>query len=461
MKSFNSEAPPKDGERISIQDGKLQVPDQPIIPFIEGDGTGRDIWRASRRVFDAAVEKAYGGKRRIAWYEVYAGEKAFNRFGEWLPDDTVKAIAEFCVAIKGPLTTPVGGGIRSLNVTLRQVLDLYACVRPVRYFDGVPSPVKHPERVDVVIFRENTEDVYAGIEFAKGSERALELIALLNDKYGYHVREDSGIGIKPISPFGTKRLVRRAIQYALDFGRPSVALVHKGNIMKFTEGAFRDWGYELAKEEFRDRIVTEFETWILDNREKKPSITNEENARAVEPGFDQMSESQRAKVVEQVEQTLASIWTTHGNGQWKHKLLVKDRIADSMFQQILIRPDEYSVVATPNLNGDYLSDAAAAQVGGLGMAPGANIGDIAAIFEATHGTAPKYADRDVINPSSVILSGIMMFDHLGWLEVSKMISEALTKTIQQKRVTYDLERQMEGATKLKTSEFAGAIIENM
>src|ERR1700733_9118384 len=317
MKSFNTEEVPKDGERISIRDGKLEVPDQPIVPFIEGDGTGRDIWRASRRVFDAAVEKAYGGKRRLAWYEVYAGEKAFNRFGQWLPDDTVEAIREFGVAIKGPLTTPVGGGIRSLNVTLRQVLDLYACVRPVRYFDGVPSPVKHPERVDVVIFRENTEDVYAGVEFARGSDRAVEIISLLNGKYGYHIREDSGIGVKPISATGTKRLVRRAIQYALDFGRPSVALVHKGNIMKFTEGAFRDWGYELAKDEFRDKIVTEMETWILDNREKKPSITHEENARAIEPGFDQMSESQRASVVELVKQTIGSIWTTHGDGQWK------------------------------------------------------------------------------------------------------------------------------------------------
>ena len=461
MKSFNGLEPPKDGERITIKNGKPEVPDRPIVPFIEGDGTGRDIWRASQRVFDAAVEKAYGGKRQIAWYEVYAGEKAFNKFGSWLPDDTVEAIAEYCVAIKGPLTTPVGGGIRSLNVTLRQVLDLYACVRPVRYFDGVPSPVKHPERVDVVIFRENTEDVYAGIEFPMGSDRAKEIIALLNGKYGFKVREDSGIGIKPMSPTGTKRLVRRAIQYALDFGRPSVSLVHKGNIMKFTEGAFRDWGYELAREEFRDRVVTEVETWILDNRDKKPSITDEENARAIEPGFDQMSESQRAKVVEMVRQTMESIWATHGNGQWKKKLLVKDRIADSMFQQILIRPDEYSVVATPNLNGDYLSDAAAAQVGGLGMAPGANIGDRAAIFEATHGTAPKYADTDVINPSSVILSGVMMLDHMGWLEASKRITDALTKTIQQKRVTYDLHRQMEGATKLKTSEFAGAIIENM
>jgi len=461
MASFNGVEVPTDGTSITVEGEKLSVPSNPIIPFIEGDGTGRDIWRASRRIFDAAVAKAYDGKRRIVWYEVFAGEKAFNMFGQWLPDDTVSAIAEFVVAIKGPLTTPVGGGIRSLNVTLRQVLDLYACVRPVRYFDGVPSPVKRPERVDVIIFRENTEDVYAGVEFAQGTDRAIEIISLLNSKYGYKVREDSGIGIKPISPTGTKRLVRRAIRYALEFGRPSVTLVHKGNIMKFTEGAFRDWGYELAKEEFRNEIVTELETWILDNRERNPQITDEENARAIEPGFDQMSESQRQGVINQVKSTLSSIWSTHGNREWKNKLLVKDRIADSMFQQILIRPDEYSVVATPNLNGDYISDAAAAQVGGLGMAPGANIGDKAAIFEATHGTAPKYADKDVINPSSVMLSGVMMLDHMGWREASKSIIDALTKTIQQKRVTYDLERQMQGATKVKTSEFASAIIENM
>jgi isocitrate dehydrogenase len=461
MATFNRIEVPADGQKITVEGMKLSVPDRPIIPFIEGDGTGRDIWRASRRVFDAAVEKAYGGSRRIVWYEIFAGEKAFNQFGEWLTDDSVKAIAEFAVAIKGPLTTPVGGGIRSLNVTLRQVLDLYACVRPVRYFTGVPSPVKHPENVDVVIFRENTEDVYAGVEFASETERAREIISLLNDKYGYKVRTDSGIGIKPMSPSGTKRLVRRAIQYALDFNRPSVTLVHKGNIMKFTEGAFRDWGYELAKEEFRSQIVTERETWILDNREKNPSLTEEENARMIEPGFEQMSEKQRAPAVEEVRNTLAAIWATHGAGEWKKRVLVKDRIADSIFQQILIRPDEYSILATPNLNGDYLSDAAAAQVGGLGMAPGANIGDRAAVFEATHGTAPKYADKDKVNPSSMILSGVMMFEHMGWREVSDRIVAALTKTIQQKRVTYDLHRQMEGATKLKTSEFASAMIENV
>src|SRR5262249_19925072 len=323
MASFNGAEVPTDGARISVDGEKLSVPANPIIPFIEGDGTGRDIWRASRRVFDAAVEKSYGGKRRIVWYEVFAGEKAFNMFGEWLPDDTVKAIAEFVVAIKGPLTTPVGGGIRSLNVTLRQILDLYACVRPVRYFDGVPSPVKRPERVDVIIFRENTEDVYAGVEFPSESDRAREVISLLNDQYGYKVRTDSGIGIKPISPSGTKRLVRRAIQYALDFNQPSVTLVHKGNIMKFTEGAFRDWGYELAKQEFRAQIVTERETWILDNRERNASITDEQNAQLIEPGFDQMSEKQQATAVDEVSQTLSAIWSTHGNGEWKKKLLVK------------------------------------------------------------------------------------------------------------------------------------------
>jgi isocitrate dehydrogenase len=461
MASFNGIEVPAEGQKITVGEGSLSVPDNPVIPYIEGDGTGRDIWKASQRVFDAAVEKAYGGTRKIVWYEIFAGEKCFNQFGEWLTDDSIKAIAEYVVAIKGPLTTPVGGGIRSLNVTLRQVLDLYACVRPVRYFEGVPSPVKHPEKVDVVIFRENTEDVYAGVEFTSGSERATEIITLLNEKYGYKVRTDSGIGIKPISPTGTKRLVRRAVKYALEFNRPTVTLMHKGNIMKFTEGAFRDWGYEVAKEEFREQIVTERETWILDNYDKNNALTGEENARMIEPGFAQMSEKQRAEVVQEVEEILAAIGATHGNGAWKSKLLIKDRIADSIFQQILIRPDEYDVIATPNLNGDYFSDAAAAQVGGLGMAPGANIGDKAAVFEATHGTAPKYADKDVINPSSVILSGVMMFDHMGWREVSNLIIQGLTKTIQQKRVTYDLERQTEGATKLKTSEFASAIIENM
>lgn len=413
MPVFNGFPTPEDGKKITVDGGKLNVPDNPIIPFIEGDGIGRDIWRASQRVFDAAVAKAYGGKRRIVWYEIFAGEKAFEKFSEWLPKGTLDAIQYCVVAIKGPLTTPVGGGIRSLNVSLRQALDLYACVRPVRYFSGVPTPVKHPEKLDVVIFRENTEDVYAGIEFQEGSDRALKLIDFLSD-LGYEINKDSGIGIKPISITATKNLVRRAIRYAIEHNRKLVTLVHKGNIMKYTEGAFRDWGYQLAKEEFRNQIVTEDELW-KDHNGKLP----------------------------------------------EGKVLINDRIADAMFQQILLRPDEYSVIATPNLNGDYLSDACAAQVGGLGMAPGANIGDNAAVFEATHGTAPKYADLDVINPSSVILSGIMMLEHMGWGEAGDLIVNGIVKTIDQKRVTYDLERQMEGATKVKTSEYADAIIENM
>ena len=413
MPTFNGIATPEDGGRISVQNNKLVVPDNPTIPYIEGDGIGRDIWKASVRVFDAAVEKAYGGKRRVVWYEIFAGEKAFTKFNEWLPKGTLDAIQHFIVAIKGPLTTPVGGGIRSLNVSLRQVLDLYACVRPVRYFNGVGAPVKHPEKLDVVIFRENTEDVYSGIEFQEGSDRAAKLIEFLKD-YGYQVNADSGIGIKPISITGTKNLVRRAIQYAVDHKKKVVTLVHKGNIMKYTEGAFRDWGYQLAKEEFRDKIVTEDE-----------------------------------------------LWKDHNGLMPEGKVLINDRIADAMFQQLLLRPDEYQVIATPNLNGDYLSDACAAQVGGLGLAPGANIGDAAAVFEATHGTAPKYADKDVINPGSVMLSGVMMFEHMGWQEVADIIINAIVKTIEQKKVTYDLERQMEGATKVKTSEFATAIIENM
>ena len=411
--SYNGLPVPTDGGRIRITEGQLKVPDNPIIPFIEGDGTGPDIWRASQRVFDAAVQQAYEGRRRIVWYEIFAGEKAHKRFNEWLPKDTLDAIREFVVAIKGPLTTPVGGGIRSLNVTLRQELDLYACVRPVRYFEGVPSPMREPERVNLVIFRENTEDVYAGIEFQEGSDRARKMLDFLHD-LGYDVREDSGFGIKPISRTGTRNLVRRAINDAILNKRRVVTLVHKGNIMKFTEGAFREWGYELAADEFGSVTVSEKDLW----------------------------EKFEGKLPE-------------------GKILINDRIADSMFQQLLLRPQEYEILATPNLNGDYLSDAAAAQVGGLGMAPGANIGDNAAIFEATHGTAPKYAGQDVINPGSVILSGVMMFDYLGWPEASALIIKGLTETVRQKRVTYDLHRQMEGATKLKTSEFADAIIENM
>jgi isocitrate dehydrogenase len=463
--SFNGVRVPADGQRITYSAGKYQVPDHPIIPFIEGDGTGRDIWKASARVFDAAVEKAYKGKRRVAWYEVFAGEKAKAKFDTWLPDDTVNAVKEFRVAIKGPLTTPVGGGIRSLNVALRQILDLYACVRPVKYYAGVPSPVKHPERMDLVIFRENTEDVYAGIEWEEGTPEVAKLIEFLNKdmlKGGKkQVRLDSGVGIKPISVTGTKRLVRMAIKHALENGRKSVTLVHKGNIQKFTEGAFRKWGYELATEEFRDKVVTERESWILGNVEANPKLTVEENAALIEPGLEFGSEDFRKELYAEVKHVLDTIGKSHGNGQWKKKVLINDRIADSIFQQVIIRPEEYSILACPNLNGDYISDACAAQVGGLGIAPGANIGDGYAVFEATHGTAPKYADKDVINPGSVILSGVMMFEFLGWKEAARLIESSMEKTIQQKYVTYDFERQMQGATKVKTSEFATRMIENM
>ncbi len=456
---------PADGKAIEFINGEFRIPDRPIIPFIEGDGTGRDIWKASRLVFDAAVEKVYGGKKKIEWLKIYAGEESFNKFKDWLPQDTVDAIRDFRIAIKGPLTTPVGGGIRSLNVALRQLLDLYACVRPVRHFEGVPSPVVHPERMNVVVFRENTEDVYAGIEWKSGSPEVKKLIDYLNNEMlkgtKKRIREDSGVGIKPISPFGTKRLVRRAIQHAIEKGRTVVTLVHKGNIMKFTEGAFRDWGYELATQEFRDQIVTERESWILDNKDRDPNLTVENNARMIEPGLEQATEDFKRSIYAEVKTVLDSIYSTHGKGQWKKKILVNDRIADSVFQQVLTRADEYQVFATPNLNGDYLSDSCAAQVGGLGIAAGANIGDGFGCFEATHGTAPKYADKDVINPSSVMLSGVMMFDFMGWKEVGKLIEDGIARTIQQKRVTYDLERMMPGATKLKTSEFAAAIIENM
>jgi isocitrate dehydrogenase len=410
MESYNNNPVPSAGEAIAVRGGKLDVPDHPIIPFIEGDGTGPDIWRAARTVFDAAVQTAYQGKRQVAWYEVFAGEKAFNQFQDWLPKGTLDAIHRFHAAIKGPLTTPVGGGIRSLNVTLRQLLDLYVCLRPVRYFPGVPSPMKRPELLDVVIFRENTEDVYAGIEWKAGTEQAQKIIQFLEKEMGKKIRADSGIGIKPVSETASKRLIRRAIQYALDNGRRSVTLVHKGNIMKFTEGAFRDWGYEAAREEFPLTCIAE-----------------------------------------------ADAAATPAAG----KVVVKDRIADSMFQQVLLRPEEYDVIATLNLNGDYLSDACAAQVGGLGMAPSANIGDEHGVFEATHGTAPKYAGQDIVNPSSVILCGAMMFHFIGWKEVAQLIEQGITETIRQKRVTYDLHRQMEGAEKLKTSEFAAAIVENM
>jgi isocitrate dehydrogenase len=463
--SYNEQAIPAGSKAIGYVGGELQVPDTPVIPFIEGDGTGRDIWKASRRVFDAAVDHAYSGKRRVAWFEVFAGEKAFNMFKEWLPNDTVEAIRDFRVAIKGPLTTPVGGGIRSLNVALRQLLDLYSCERPVRYYEGVPSPVRHPEKMDIVIFRENTEDVYIGIEWKSGTPEVKKLLEFLNTEMlkdgKKQIRSDSGVGIKPISPFGTKRLVRRAIKYALAHRRKSVTLVHKGNIQKFTEGAFRDWGYELAREEFRAQTVTERESWILDNFDQNSSLSVEQNAAMIEPGLEQATSAFKKVVYGEVKQTIDAIYKTHGKGQWKKKLMINDRIADSVFQQVLLRADEYSVLATPNLNGDYLSDACAAQVGGLGMAPGSNIGDGFGVFEATHGTAPKYADKDVINPSSVMLSGAMMFEFLGWSEAAQLIEDGIARTIQQKRVTYDLERLMTGAIKVGTSAFASAIIENM
>jgi len=463
--SYNGNPVPRDGDPIRFENNRFVVPDRPILPFIEGDGTGRDIWKAARRVFDGAVEQAYGDRRRVVWFEIFAGEKAFNAFKEWLPQDTVDAIRDFRVAIKGPLTTPVGGGIRSLNVALRQILDLYACVRPVRYIPGVPSPMKHPERMNVVIFRENTEDVYAGIEWPAGTPEVKRLLDFLNHEMlrgtGKQIRWDSGVGIKPISPTGTKRLVRRAIRYAIENHRPVVTLVHKGNIQKFTEGAFRDWGYELAREEFRAFIVTERESWILDNQDRNPNLTVEQNAAMIEPGLENATEAFQREVYAEVKGVLDTLYATHGRGQWKKKILVNDRIADSVFQQVVTRADEYSVFATPNLNGDYLSDACAAQIGGLGLAPGANIGDGYGCFEATHGTAPKYADKDVINPSAVMLAGAMMFEFLGWQEAARLVEDGIARTIQQKRVTYDLERLMEGATKVRTSEFASAIIENM
>jgi isocitrate dehydrogenase len=407
-----AKVPPR-GEGIVYKDGALSVPDNPIIPFVEGDGTGPDIWRASVRVFDAAVERAYQGRRKIAWMELFAGEKSFKQYSDWLPQETIDAMQEFRVSIKGPLSTPVGGGIRSLNVTLRQVLDLYACIRPVRYFEGVGAPVKEPEKVDIVIFRENTEDVYAGIEWKAGSAEAEKVAAFLRKEFKSDIREKSAIGIKPMSEFGSKRLVAMAIQYAIEKCRESVTLVHKGNIMKFTEGAFRDWGYEVAREKFGEDTTTEAEL-------AKGGPTARADA-----------------------------------------VVIRDRIADSMFQQMLLRPSEYSVIATPNLNGDYLSDAAAAQVGGLGIAPGGNVGDGVAVFEATHGTAPKYANLDKINPGSVILSGAMMFEYMRWNEVNNLIMKGVENAIKSKRVTYDLARQMPGATEISTSAFADQVIAGM
>lgn len=413
--AFDKISVPQDGQKITVTGNKLNVPDQPILAYIEGDGIGPDITRASLRVWDAAVQAAYGGQRKIAWMEIFAGEKAAATYnGDYLPAETFEALREFIVGIKGPLTTPVGGGFRSLNVTLRQVLDLYACVRPVRWYEGIPSPVKQPEKVNMVIFRENTEDVYAGIEYEAGTPENEKLARFLREEMGAEFFEGAGLGIKPMSAFGTKRLVRKAIQYALDYGFDSVTLVHKGNIQKFTEGAFRKWGYELAKEEFADVTLTEDE-----------------------------------------------LWKEYGGKQPAGKVLIKDRIADIIFQHILLRPEEFGVLAAPNLNGDYLSDALAAQVGGLGIAPGANIADFVGLFEATHGTAPKYANQDKVNPGSLLFSGVMMLEYIGWREAAQLISQAFEKTVTQKIVTYDFARQMEGATEVKTSEFASAIIQNL
>jgi isocitrate dehydrogenase len=453
------------GEKITKSGGKLNVPDIPVVPFIRGDGTGPDIWEASVRVFDAAVEKAYKGKRKVAWLEVYAGEESFNRFGEWLPQETIDKFKEYLVGIKGPLTTPVGGGIRSLNVALRQMLDLYVCLRPVKYVKGVPSPVKRPELVDMVIFRENTEDIYAGIEWKSKSPEARKVIKFLQDEMGVkNIRfpESSGIGIKPVSQEGSERLIRAAIKYALEDKRKSLTLVHKGNIMKFTEGAFKNWGYQLACKEFRNEVVTQRESWILSNTDKNPGISIEDNAKQVEPGYYMMVPDQQKAVRDEIGEAM-KLLPTHGSGQWKNKLMIKDSIADITLQQVLTRADEFDVVATLNLNGDYLSDALAAQVGGIGIAPGANINYDSghAIFEATHGTAPKYAGLDQVNPGSVILSGAMMFKYMGWNEVHDLIWKGLENAISQKKVTYDFHRQMEGATLLKCSEFGSAIIENM
>ena len=458
---------PVDGSKITIKNGKLQVPDDPIIPFIEGDGTGRDIWRASIRVFDAAVTKAYQGQRKIHWMEVYAGEKSFKLFNTWLPDETTEAFKEFLVGIKGPLTTPIGGGFRSLNVALRQLMDLYVCMRPIRYFNGVPSPQLHPEYVNMVVFRENTEDIYTGIEFQYGTEDDTKFMALFKKNFPKEYQkirfpETSAIGIKPVSVEGTERLVRAAIKWALENKRRNVNLVHKGNIMKYTEGAFAEWGYRLARREFRGEIVTERESWVLGNKENDPGLGVEENARMIDPGFEMMSPGQQAGIKKEVEAALA-LWPTHGDGKWKTKLLIKDSIADVTLQFVLIRPRDYDVIATLNLNGDYISDAIAAQVGGIGIAPGANINYESghATFEATHGTAPKYADLDKVNPGSVILSGEMMFRYLGWNEAADLIIKGMEGAVAAKTVTYDFARLMDGATEVKCSEFGDAIIRHM
>lgn len=466
MISFVDIKPPKTGQAITMSQGKLSVPHNPIIPYIEGDGTGKDIWHASQMVFDEAIRVAYQGQRAIKWFEVFAGEKAFRAYQNWLPDDTLTAFKSYLVGIKGPLTTPVGGGIRSLNVALRQMLDLYVCLRPVRWYEGVPSPVKSPGSVDMVIFRENSEDIYAGIEFKAQTDDAKTVIKFLVDTMKVNkIRfpNTSGIGIKPVSQEGSERLVTAAIEYALKEKRKSVTLVHKGNIMKFTEGAFRDWGYAIAKKTFRNEIVTERESWIIGNKDKNPKLSSIDNAKAIEPGFDLMNADGQKKIVDEVEAVIKEIYHSHGDNRYLSKLLIKDAIADIALQQVLTRPKDFDVIATLNLNGDYLSDALAAQVGGIGIAPGGNINYQTghAIFEATHGTAPKYANLDQVNPGSVILSGEMMLRYMGWHEAADLIIKAMNKTIKDKTVTYDFHRMMESATLLKCSEFGKALCKNM
>ncbi len=478
---------------ITMSGGKLNVPDSPIIPFIEGDGTGPDIWKSSVRVFDGAVARAYGGKRKITWHEVLAGEKAFNKTGNWLPDETIADFKKYMVGIKGPLTTPIGGGIRSLNVALRQLLDLYVCLRPVRWFEGVPSPVKRPQDCDMTIFRENTEDIYAGIEWAAGTPEAAKMLAFIEKefpkdfakiRFGTRARahefaaaamggaekvsdDDTkimvGVGIKPVSSMGSQRLMWAAIEFAIREKKRSVTIVHKGNIMKFTEGAFKDWCYDIATTHFRASCITERESWILGNKEANGDVSAEANAKMIDPGYDMMTADQKGKLVKEVEGVLGAIWTTHGGGKWKKMLLIKDSIADITLQQVLTRPKDFDVIACMNLNGDYLSDALAAQIGGIGIAPGANINYVSghAIFEATHGTAPKYANLDQVNPGSVVLSGEMMLRYMGWTEAADLIIKGMDGAIGAKTVTYDFHRMMEGATKLKCSEFGEAIVKHM
>ena len=473
MITFEKLILPKEGEIITFKNGKAYVPNFPIVPFIRGDGTGVDIWPATKRVLEAAIFKSYEDKRKINWFKVYAGDEACEIYGDfnYLPNDTIKAIKHFGVAIKGPLTTPIGGGIRSLNVALRQIFDLYSCVRPCKYYSGTPSPHKTPQDLDIIVYRENTEDIYMGIEWEAGDPNCLELIKFLNESLipkseklkNKFITAGAGIGIKPISKEGSQRHIRKAIQHAKKlYGlKRHVTLVHKGNIMKYTEGAFRDWGYELAINEFRNDCITERESWILDNIQKSSEITIENNARLIEPGFDKLTNAKRDDICGEIKEVITSISDSHGNNKWKDMVLVDDRIADSIFQQIQTRPQEYSIIATLNLNGDYISDAAAAIVGGLGMAPGANIGDNAAIFEATHGTAPKHAGLNKINPGSVILSGVMMLEYFGWNEAANLISHGISKAIEEQKVTYDLARLMEPEVKpLSCSEFAEAIIAN-